>query len=221
MIGRVIRGIAGAVRTRPGIFAAVTVAMVALHVLVPPIVLSIARKPFDYFSFNPWLRSLPSFLMSPEISLQRKIDSVPKLALFWVSASNPYGVEWGFTVDVADLARFVLTSALIGLYFALWAYRRDQPAAPAWRVRAARGGAVGGIVSVFGLSTGPCSVMGCGAPVIPVIALAFAGLSSTTLKFLHNLSTIATAVVLTALILSVAYLAWLVGASRPASPTRA
>lgn len=197
-------------------------ALLALHVLVPPLVLSVARKPMDYFAFNPWLASLPSFLASDEVTLQRKIDAVPRLALFWFSSSNLYGLEWGFTVDVADLARFVVTSALIGIYFTLWRYRRLQAQTPTWRVHAARGGVLGSVVSVLGLSTGPCSVMGCGAPVMPVIALALAGLSSTTLKFLHDLSTVATAVVLLTLTASILYLGALVGRTAPpATPGRA
>ena len=215
-----MRGIAGAIRRRPATFGLVTLVMLALHIVVPPIVLSLARKPVDYFAFNAWLPNLPSFLASSEVTWQRKLEVLPKLALFWCSSSNPYGAEWGFAVDVGDLVRFVVTSALIGAYFTLWAYRRGQPVEATWRTRTARGGVVGGFVSVLGLSTGPCSVMGCGAPVMPVIGLALAGLSSTTLKFLHNLSTIATAVVLAGLIASVAYLAWSVGSEPPASPTR-
>ncbi len=226
-----MRGITGAIRRRPATFGLVTLVMFALHIVVPPIVLSLARKPVDYFAFNAWLPNLPSFLASSEVTWQRKLEVLPKLALFWCASSNPYGVEWGFAVDVIDLARFVFTSALIGAYFTLLSYRRAQPFLISRRLAsrlegapartATRGGVIGGFVSVLGLSTGPCSVMGCGAPVIPVVGLVLAGLSSTTLKFLHNLSTIATAVVLAALITSVAYLAWSVGSEPPAAPTRA
>jgi hypothetical protein len=54
--------------------------------------------------------------------------------------------------------------------------------------------------------------MGCGAPVLPVVGLAFAGLSSTTLAFLAGLSRVATPVILAGLALGVAYLGWRVGA---------
>lgn len=64
------------------------------------------------------------------------------------------------------------------------------------------------LTSVVGLSTGPCSVMGCGAPVIPVVGLAFAGLSSGTLAFLAGLSRLSTVVVLAALVAAVVYLGW-------------
>ena len=185
--------------------------MLALHVVVPPLVLSLARKPVDYFAFNAWLPNVPGFLLSGEIPLQRKLEALPKLALFWFSSSNAYGVEWGFTVDVADLARFLVTSALIGAYFALWSHRRRLSPAPGWRVGRARGGVLGGFVSVLGLSSGPCSVMGCGAPVVPVVGLALAGLSSTTLRLLHDLSTATVAVLLAVLTVSVAYLGWRVG----------
>ena len=199
-----------AVRARPVVFVVATVVMLVLHVVVPPLVLSVVRKPADYFAFNAWLGNVPSFLASGDTTVAAKLDAVRKLALFWVSSSNPYGVEWGFTVDVGDLVRFVFTSVLVGAYFALVAYRRSMPSAFAWR---ARGGALGGVVSVLGLSTGPCSVMGCGAPVMPVVGLVLAGLSSTTLKLLHNLATASSIVVITALMVSVAYLAYLAGTS--------
>jgi hypothetical protein len=192
------------------VFALVTVVMLVLHVFAPPIVLSLARKPVDYFAFNPWLASLPSFLVSPDVTLQRKLEAVPKLALFWFSSSNLYGIDWGFTVDVTDLFRFVVTAVLIGIYFALWSYQRARPA-PAWRVRAIRGGMLGSSVSVLGLSTGPCSVMGCGAPVMPVVGLAFAGLSSTTVAALSRLSSIVGIGLIVVLAAAVTGLGWAVG----------
>jgi hypothetical protein len=64
---------------------------------------------------------------------------------------------------------------------------------------------------MLGLSTGPCSVMGCGAPVLPVVGLAVAGLSSGTLALLSGLSTVVGRVVLVLLVLSVGYLGWLAG----------
>jgi len=76
-------------------------------------------------------------------------------------------------------------------------------------------GALGGI---FGLSTGGCTVMGCGAPVLPVIGLAFVGLSSTTIKWMSELSTFATAAVLLGLATAVLWLGWRVGARDAARP---
>jgi len=57
--------------------------------------------------------------------------------------------------------------------------------------------------------------MGCGAPVIPVLGLAFAGLTSTTLAWLSELSAVATAAVLVGMGAAVLYLAWRIGAERP------
>jgi hypothetical protein len=57
--------------------------------------------------------------------------------------------------------------------------------------------------------------MGCGAPVLPVVGLAFAGLSSTTLKWMSELSTVATAAVLIGMGAGVLYLAWRVGVTTP------
>ncbi len=183
-----------------------------LELVLPPVVLSLARKPLDYFTFNPWLSRLPEYLASSHVSLQQKLDFLPRLALFWFSADSPYGgTEWGFAVDVTDLGRFIVMSLILGAYFALWFYRRDQLALDGWGTRAGQqAGVAGALASILGFSTGPCSVVGCGAPVIPVVGLAFVGLSSGTLKFLSQLSSVATVAVLLTMTLGVAYMGWLV-----------
>jgi len=82
----------------------------------------------------------------------------------------------------------------------------------------------------LGFSTGSCSVMGCGAPVMPVVGLAFTGLASGTIKLLSAVSAIATLAVVLVLSLGVGYFGWLVdaaarsqargagGGRRPATP---
>ncbi len=132
---------------------------------------------------------------------------------FWFSAGGSYGgAEWGFAVDVADLGRILLVSALFGLYFALWRRYRDFVLGG---VRAAlalpRGGLAGAALTVFGISTGACSVTGCGAPVLPVLGLAFVGLSSGALAVLAASSQAATIFVFFAVAAGVVYLSWLVG----------
>jgi hypothetical protein len=211
---RMGRGVRAAVRGRPGVFVGVGLLVLALDLLVPPLVLSVARKPVDYFTFNPWLSRLPDYLVSDRSPIGLKLEKLWGLALFWFSADSPYGVEWGFAVTVADLARFAVMAGILGAYFALWLHPRDRAAqAPGWGVRAGAPGGVFGVVSsVFGLSTGGCTVMGCGAPVLPVVGLAFVGLSSTTLKWMAEASTIATWVVLLAMSAGVLYLAWRAGA---------
>jgi hypothetical protein len=251
--------------------------MLALHVLLPPVLLSLVRKPCDYFAFNAWLASLPDYLVSDGAPIGVKAGKLWNLALFWFSASSPYGTEWGFAVDTGDLARMIVASLLVAAYFALWRCRRGLVgrapaqipgrlhdvardvgtgpralqalvppsvapldvrlsaapdatprdvgmAAPGARLDglaprhvASSGtgsGFVGGLASVLGLTTGPCSVMGCGAPVMPVVGLAFAGLSSTTVALLASLATWSAFVVLAGLTLAVAWLGWLVGADR-------
>jgi hypothetical protein len=218
-IARVPRGIAAAVRARPGTLALVTAAVIALDVLLPPAVLSLARKPWTYFAFNPWLKSLPDYLVSPTPWAQ-KLDFLSRVALFWISADGPYGApEWGFAVDTMDVVRFTFTALLIGLYVVLWLRRRELVREAGWRAAAHRsGGVVGAFASVLGLSTGPCSVMGCGAPVLPVVGLIFAGLSSTTLSVLSQASRISAATVTVALIAAIAWLAPQVAAdTRPRS----
>src|SRR6185436_13788976 len=128
------------------------------------------------------------------------------------SANGIFGIDWGFAVTAADLARFVLMGALIGAYFALWLHRRDQTGAGGWAVRLGRpGGVLGAAGSVCGLATGGCTVMGCGAPVIPVVGLAFVGLSSTTLTLFAQLSTYGTLAVITTLTAAILYLSWRAG----------
>ncbi|MGH7319129.1 MAG: hypothetical protein ACRELA_05825 [Candidatus Rokuibacteriota bacterium] len=39
---------------------AVALGVFALNLVLPVIVLSVARKPVDYFTFNPWLPGSPS-----------------------------------------------------------------------------------------------------------------------------------------------------------------
>lgn len=191
-----VRQIWRAVRARPKVFVAVAASVFALNLFLPPLVLSLVRKPWDYSSFNPWLSQLPRWLVSPDATIWRKVTFLWDLALFWFIADSPYDApEWGFAISVRDLVRWLFVSGLFGAYFALWVYARTQPAgAGAWR-GGGRGGALGAVVSTLGLSTAPCSVMGCGAPVLPVLGLAFQGLTSGVLAGLATLSNVANAVV--------------------------
>jgi len=205
-LGEALRGAWAALAAHPGLFASMTLAVAALNVIAPVAILSAVRKPFDFFTFNPWLKRLPEYLASDETTLGERLAKLPDLALFWVSAGSTYGgAEWGFAVDVTDVGRILLVSALFGLYFALWRRYRDLAlggAAQALR----RGGLAGVAATVFGVSTGACSVMGCGAPVIPVLGLAFVGLESGTLHFLAGSSRVATIALLVVLVLAVGYL---------------
>jgi hypothetical protein len=204
-VGAALRGIGRAVRARGAVVAMVALAVIALDVLLPPVLLSAVRAPWTYFTFNPWLRRLPEYLAGSQ-PWSEKLDFLSRVALFWFSADGPYGApEWGFAVDATDIARFVLTGVLIGVYLALWLDRRAM-------LRTGIGGgtpgAIGACVSVLGLSTGPCSVVGCGAPVLPVVGLVFAGLSSTTLALLSQVSRISAIAVIAALLIAIAWLGW-------------
>jgi hypothetical protein len=207
-----LRGIGTAVRARPGTALAVVGGVLALHVFLPPLVLTVTRTPWTYFAFNPWLARLPDYLVS-SVPLEQKLDFLSRVALFWFTADGPYGFpEWGFAVDTMDLGRFLAMSLLVGAYFALVLYRREQGRLAGWRAGTSRaGGIVGAFAGVLGLSTGPCSVVGCGAPVLPVVGLVFAGLSSGTLALLSGASRVLSAVVLVALTLVVAWLGWQAG----------
>ncbi len=205
-IAESLRGAWTALAAHPGIFAAVTLAVAALNIIAPVAILSAVRTPYTYFTFNPWLSRLPEYLASSDVATWEKLRKLPDLALFWFSAGATYGgADWGFAVDVADLGRILLVSALFGLYFALWRRYRDLASGGAARALQ-RGGAAGAAATVVGVSTSACSVMGCGAPVIPVLGLAFVGLESGTLQFLAQSSRVATIAVFAVLFLAVGYL---------------
>jgi hypothetical protein len=211
--GRAVAGILAAVRGRRTAFLLTAGAVFLLDIFVPPTILSLVRKPLDFFTFNPWLPNLPEYLLSGPGSPGGRLEKAWGLALFWFSADNPYGTEWGFAVTVADLARFALMASVIAAYFALWLDFRERRGSSGWGGQAGlNGGVIGACSSVFGFATGGCTVMGCGAPVIPVLGLAFAGLSSTTLKWMSDLSALATALVLLGMSAGVLYLGWRVGA---------
>src|SRR5205085_9015433 len=145
--------------------------------------------------------------------LSNKLSFLSNMALAWLSSDNGgEGIEWGFIVDVPTVVRILLTSLVFGSYFALWSYRRALGAACAPGFRAARpAGVAGAMTSVLGLTTGPCTLAGCGVPVLPVVGLAFTGLSSGTLSLFSTLSRISIAVVLVAMALAVVWLGWRAG----------
>src|SRR2546430_15594797 len=139
-VGAALRGVGRTIRVRWRAVALVAAGVVALDVLLPPLVLSVARAPWTFFTFNPWLKSFPAYVASSQPWLE-KLDFLSRVALFWFSADGPYGApEWGFAVDMMDVARFVFTALLIGVYVALWLERRAA-AAGGWR---AGGGGAGG-----------------------------------------------------------------------------
>ena len=211
-IAKTISGVVAAIRARPKVFGAVALGVFVLTLLLPVVVLSLARGPFTHVTLNPWLSRLPEWLASSEVPLTRKLEFLSDLALAWVIANNPGGeVEWGFIVDVPSLARFIFTSLLFGAYFALWLYRRDQLRHRGWGMKVGQtGGVAGALTSVLGVSTNACSVMGCGVPILPVVGLALTGVSSGMLAFLGELARVGTAVLLFAMTVGVAWLGWLV-----------
>src|SRR5881296_1605089 len=85
-----LRGIGAAVRARPGTALAVVGGVLALHVFLPPLVLTVTRKPWTYFAFNPWLARLPDYLVS-SAPLEQKLAFLSRVALFWFTADGPYG----------------------------------------------------------------------------------------------------------------------------------
>lgn len=211
-ITNTFRGIATAIQARPRTFWGVVAGVAAFNLTGPVILLSLLRKQVDFFTFNPWLSRLPEYLTS-QVPLSKKLAFLSNMAIGWFSADNPIeGLEWGFIIDVPTLGRILLTSLVFGAYFALWAYRRSQAQACGIGLRAARpAGIAGALGSVLGLTTGPCSVAGCGVPVLPVVGLAFTGISSATLSLFTTLARACIAVVLVGMSLAIAYFGWRVG----------
>ena len=191
-VGEALRGAWTALAAHPGMFASVTLAVAALNVVAPVAILSAVRKPLDFYTFNPWLKRLPEYIASDDAPLVEKLAKLADLALFWVSAGSTYGgAEWGFAVDVTDVGRTLLVSALFGLYFALWRRYRDLALGGAARALR-RGGLAGAAATVFGISTGACSVTGCGAEssrvatiallVVLVLAVGYLGRSTCAVR---------------------------------------
>lgn len=214
-IGQTLRGIAAALRARSRIVWGVTAAVFVFNLAAPVAILSIARKPVDFFTFNPWLSRLPEYLQS-EAPLSKKLSFLSGMAIAWLSADNGgEGIEWGFIIDVPTLVRILLTSLVFGSYFALWSYRRRLGEACGLGFKAARpAGVAGALTSVLGLTTGPCTLTGCGVPVLPILGLAFTGLSSGTLTLFTTLSRISIAVVLAAMAVAVLWFGWRAGTAR-------
>jgi len=219
-IVQTLRGITTALGSRARIVWVAAAAVTCFNLIVPIAILSIARRPVDFVTFNPWLRRLPEYLGSSE-PLERKLSFLSNMALGWASADNGgEGIEWGFVLDVPTLFRIVLTSLVFGAFFALWSYRRSQGAACEPGFKAARpAGVAGAVTSVVGLTTGPCTLSGCGVGVLPVVALAFTGLSSPTLTLFSQLSKISFAVILALMTGAVLWLGWRAGSAAATEPT--
>ncbi len=211
-IAQTFRGIAAAIGARWKIVLAVTAGVAAFNLAAPVALLSLARRPPDFITLNPWLSRLPEYLRSDE-ALANKLGFLTHMAIGWVSADNGgEGIDWGFIIDVPTLAQILITSLVFGTYFALWSYRKNACGLDSKAARPA--GIAGALTSVFGLTTGPCTLAGCGVPVLPVVGLALTGLSSGTLTMLTTLSRISIAVVLSAMSVAIIWLGWRVGTLR-------
>jgi hypothetical protein len=191
----------------------VTAGVAAFNLLVPVAVLSLARKPADFFTFNPWLRRLPDYLLSSE-PIVAKLSFLSHLTVGWVSADGgPDGIAWAFILDVPTLARIALMSVLFGTYFALWSHQRRLDACDPALSATRPAGILGAATSVFGLTTGPCTLAGCGAPVLPVLGLAFTGLPPQAMTAFATASRISIAIVLVLMSVAVVWFGWRAGAA--------
>jgi hypothetical protein len=215
MVRQTLRGILRAIQARWRVVMLVTAAVAVFNLALPPLVLSVVRKPVDFFTFNPWLKRLPEYLQSDQ-PLSNKLSFLGNMALAWMSADGEDGPIWGFIIDVPTLAKVFAMSLIFGTYFALWSYRRTIGDACGLDLKGARrAGMAGAAWSVFGLTTGPCTLAGCGVPVLPVLALAFTGLQSGTLTLFTTLSRVSIVVVLSAMLLAVLWFGFRAGAVVP------
>jgi hypothetical protein len=217
-IAQTRRGIIAALRSRAGVVLGVALAVAVFNLVAPVALLSVVRKPVDFFTFNPWLRRLPDYLGSDE-PLWSKLSFLSHLTIAWASAEGAQGIDWGFIVDVPTIARILCTAAVFGAYFGLWSYQRRQvgEACEPGLAAARPAGVLGAMTGMFGLTVGPCSLAGCGAPVLPMVGLAFTGLPSGTLSLFAALSHLAIAAVLALMTLAVLWFGWRVGSAVPRS----
>lgn len=188
------RALGRAIGTYRRTFVLAALAIFVMNLTLPPLILSAVRKAPDHFSFNPWLRNLPAWLASDEATWGRKVEFLYGAALYWFIADSPFDApEWGYTATVRDVLHWIALALLFGAYFALWAARRARVAActpGAVPAGGRRAGLAGALLSTLGFSTLPCSVVGCGAPVLPVVGLVVTGmeLSSVTLNWINRTS---------------------------------
>src|SRR4051794_19364774 len=120
-IAQTRRGISAAVRSRAGVLVAVAMVVAVFNLVAPVLLLSLVKRPADFFTFNPWLQRLPDYLGSSE-PLSAKLPFLAHLTIAWVSAEGAEGIDWGYIVDVPTLLRIVCTALVFGAYFALWSY---------------------------------------------------------------------------------------------------
>ncbi|MGH7374856.1 MAG: hypothetical protein ACREJY_11580, partial [Candidatus Rokuibacteriota bacterium] len=78
---RTLGGVWTATRRRRQVFGLTVLGVFALNLVLPVIVLSLARKPPDLFTFNPWLSRLPEYLASSDVPLSRKLAFLSDMAL--------------------------------------------------------------------------------------------------------------------------------------------
>jgi hypothetical protein len=215
-LGRAFGAVWRAIRARPGLFLGVTVAVILFNFSLPLVVLAVFRKPWNYFSFNPWLQSLPDWLVSPQATPVRKIQFLSHVSLLWFIANNSYGEpDWGVWVGVQDVLQWLYMGVLFGAYFALWFYaggsamRRPVALSRSGTV-GWRSGLAGALSSTLGLVTAPCSVAGCGLLVFLVMGLVVQGATFGTLMALAALSHTLTLVVLIGMTLAVVAIGWMI-----------
>src|SRR5436309_14822547 len=120
-MARMLQATVRAIRRRAVVFVLVVAAIAALNLVLPPLVLSVARKPYDYFSINPWLHNLPSWLAYGEATASRKVDVVWNVAVLWIVASGEYDAAgWGCSVTVAGGARWHLLGVILRDSVSMW-----------------------------------------------------------------------------------------------------
>src|SRR3989475_12073697 len=109
-IAQTLRGIGVGLRSGKRVVLTVTAAVFAFNLVAPVAILSLARRPPDFFTFNPWLSRLPEYLASEE-PLAKKLSFLSQVPIAWVSEDNKVeGIDCEFIVDLRTQSRIVLAS---------------------------------------------------------------------------------------------------------------
>src|SRR3954468_19545477 len=98
-IAQTRRGMMAALRSRTGVVFGVAAAVAVFNLVAPVALLSLVRKPVDFFTFNPWLRRPPDYLGSAG-AFPAKLSFLSPLTIAWASAEGSEGIDWGFILDV-------------------------------------------------------------------------------------------------------------------------
>jgi len=86
-IAQTLRGIGVGLRSGKRVVFGVTGAVFVFNLVAPVAILSVARRPPDFITFNPWLSRLPEYLASEE-PLGKKLSFLSQMAIAWAGSPS-------------------------------------------------------------------------------------------------------------------------------------